>query len=496
MSHTHRQRVWSIDRLNMMQRLLTVPAFFIVSIVATITLMTLALKTQDGISDVINIAGRQRMLNQQHFQEVLLAGNGVPSSTKETRALLLESVAALRDGGAVRVGGKTVQIDAAPTETLRTRFDEQFRLITECISMADEYLEGSQSDGSQHGEITQLAERVQQTHDSADEAVSLYVQYAGGQLESSKRWAYASGGFAVLAGLLWCWFVANHTVTPLRRAATSLTHLACEDLTNVGRDFMDHASKTTEQATEASSAAEQVNANAQSLATAVNEFELSIREISGNTTKAASVAQHAVVAVEQTNATVLRLGESSAEIGVVIKAINSIAEQTNLLALNATIEAARAGEAGKGFAVVANAVKELAKETSKATEDIIRRVEAIQADTAEAIDAIGQVSGIISEINESQNAIAGAVAEQTSMTSEISRNISEVASGSKEIAFNILVVADNAKDTTAGSEKTMATASAIESMAADLMALVGETEAATGRHHHEPTSRLHTSKSA
>ena len=87
-----------------------------------------------------------------------------------------------------------------------------------------------------------------------------------------------------------------------------------------------------------------------------------------------------------------KLGESSAEIGNVVKVITSIAEQTNLLALNATIEAARAGEAGKGFAVVANEVKELAQETAKATEDIARRVLAIQGDTTAAVAAIEEIS--------------------------------------------------------------------------------------------------------
>ena len=270
-------------------------------------------------------------------------------------------------------------------------------------------------------------------------------------------------------------YVARETVGPLRRSATDLRHLSTHALTDVSRRLRRNAENTSDQATNASGAAEQVSANAHSLATAVEQFEESIKEIAANASNAASVARNAVSATEQTNHTITRLGESSVEIGNVIKVINSIAEQTNLLALNATIEAARAGEAGKGFAVVANEVKELAKETSRATEDIIGRIEAIQADTQQAVMAIGLVSEIISEIDESQNAIAGAVEEQTAMTSEISRNIADVATGSHEIARSITKVAAAAQSTTSGSDETMVTAASIEQLAEDLMMLVGHT---------------------
>ena len=153
-----------------------------------------------------------------------------------------------------------------------------------------------------------------------------------------------------------------------------------------------------------------------------------------------------------------------------IKVITSIAQQTNLLALNATIEAARAGEAGKGFAVVANEVKELAKETAKATEDISQKIEAIQTDTRGAVAAIGQISSIINQINDIQNTIASAVEEQTATTNEISRNVAEAAKGSAEIAQNITGVAQAAKETSAGVQD-IRTRRRVTQMAAELQKL-------------------------
>jgi methyl-accepting chemotaxis protein len=184
------------------------------------------------------------------------------------------------------------------------------------------------------------------------------------------------------------------------------------------------------------------------------------------------VAKNAVSVAHSTNETVKKLGESSSEIGNVVKVITSIAQQTNLLALNATIEAARAGEAGKGFAVVANEVKELAKQTAKATEDIGQKIEAIQGDAKGAVKAIEEIGTIISQINDISNSIASAVEEQTVTTNEIGRSVAEAAKGVGDIARNIGGVAVAAKNTTQGANDTQKASQELSQMAARLQAVV------------------------
>ena len=247
-----------------------------------------------------------------------------------------------------------------------------------------------------------------------------------------------------------------------------------EELSAVSEQMSSNAEETSSQANVVSAASEQVSKNIQTVATATEEMSSSIKEIAKNATEAARIATSAVRTAESTNATVGKLGDSSAEIGQVIKVITSIAQQTNLLALNATIEAARAGEAGKGFAVVANEVKELAKETAKATEDISRKIEAIQGDTKGAVEAIGQITTIINQLNDISNTIASAVEEQTATTNEISRNVSEAAKGSSQIVENIVSVATAAKSTTEGATNTQTAAQELARMAAELQRLVGQ----------------------
>jgi methyl-accepting chemotaxis protein len=263
------------------------------------------------------------------------------------------------------------------------------------------------------------------------------------------------------------------TIDSVNKNAQALAS-AAEELTATSQQMSSNSEETATQSNVVAAASEQVSKNVATVATSAEEMSASVKEIAKNANEAAKVATEAVKVAEETNRTVTKLGASSIEIGKVIKVITSIAQQTNLLALNATIEAARAGEAGKGFAVVANEVKELAKQTAAATEDISQKIEAIQSDTKGAVTSISQIGKVIAQINDISNTIASAVEEQSATTNEIARNATEAAKGSSEISKNITQVSEAAKSTTEGANNTLTAATELAKLAGDLKGIVAK----------------------
>ena len=339
---------------------------------------------------------------------------------------------------------------------------DTLRNVGRLVSQAFSRITKESTDREQAAELAAKVEAVLDVVQSAVDGdftreISVSGDDAVGQL---------AGGLSSLLATL------RESMSTIGQTADALG-VAAEQLTILSQGMGDGASVTSDKAASASSSSSEVSASIQTVASAAEEMTASIREIAQNATEAASVATGAVGVASQAQDTVASLGESSAEIGQVIKVITSIAQQTNLLALNATIEAARAGDAGKGFAVVANEVKELAKETAKATEDIGRKIEAIQGDTSGAVSAISEISEVIGRINDIQTTIASAVEEQTATTNEIARSVTEAAGGANGIADDISQVASAADDTRQGAQNTLQSATELSTMAAELKAQVG-----------------------
>lgn len=251
---------------------------------------------------------------------------------------------------------------------------------------------------------------------------------------------------------------------------------ASEELSSVASQMTRNAAMTSEKSTTAAANSEEVSKGVQTVATNTEEMVASIKEISKSSSEAAGISKDAMKRAQETNITITQLGDASHEIGNVIKVISSIAQQTNLLALNATIEAARAGDAGKGFAVVANEVKELAKQTAKATEDITNRIGAIQESSKGAVSAIGTIAKVIEQINGISMTIAAAVEEQTATTNEVSRVMQESTSAVDGITQIVRAVAGAARESETGANQTLDAAKGLSTLAVKLRELVKRIE--------------------
>jgi PAS domain S-box-containing protein len=260
----------------------------------------------------------------------------------------------------------------------------------------------------------------------------------------------------------------------LRQLAEAADTLEAQsrELVKSSEDLFRHSEDTSREALSASSASEEVERSVTTVAASVEQMSSSIREIASNASQAATVARGAVTTSDGAKSTMNRLGVSSREVSKVAELISGIAQQTNLLALNARIEAARAGEAGRGFAVVAGEVKDLARQTAGATQDISGRVEQIQTDSGNAAEALSQISGVVNHISEFQQIIAAAVEQQTATVEQIAQSLSQAALGTGEIARNVTLVASAAQGTSAIAEKAHHTAVQVKVVAADLTKLV------------------------
>ncbi|RYZ53771.1 MAG: PAS domain S-box protein, partial [Proteobacteria bacterium] len=262
-----------------------------------------------------------------------------------------------------------------------------------------------------------------------------------------------------------------NVVQELAEAATQLA-AASEELNASSTQMVQNSAQTNAQATSAAKSADDVSKGVLLVSTNTEQLQVAIKEISKNASEASTMTSMTKQEAHATNLTIQKLGESSKEIGNVIKVISSIAQQTNLLALNATIEAARAGDAGRGFAVVANEVKELAKQTARATEEITSKIGAIQGDSADAVKAILKIGSSIEKLNGISISIAASVEEQSATSEEVARVVRDSSVGVKGIAGNIKSVSEAAHHTSVGAEQIQDASRSLHDLASRLQQIV------------------------
>ena len=260
-------------------------------------------------------------------------------------------------------------------------------------------------------------------------------------------------------------------IDTLTETASQLS-AATEEFGATASTLLQSAERTSEDAVNATAAAEQVNSGIQTVAASSEEMTSTIKEIANNTNGSSKMAQDCQVEAKNTSDVMDSLNQSSEEIGTITKVISSIAQQTNLLALNATIEAARAGEAGKGFAVVANEVKELAKQSAVAAEEISNKIMAIQETSGRSVTAVKNISKTIDEISGSFHTVAASVEEQSATTNEVSRIIGESGAAVTQISEVIRQVSANAQESSSGAQQVQTAARELNSLAEKLNGLV------------------------
>ena len=449
-------RSWHIGH-----KLCLVPALFVLVLAGSVMLVSAGVAQLSDDARIIDMIGRQRVLNQQIVKEALLKQRSYDVDIQYAISVFEDTLTALISGGDVILTlgqSETVNLSAAPTQVISQKLQEQQVLFARLLEQIDHVRSTEASTIARIAAMEELLIANDELHFVINDAVKLYTEYSQATVARMIRMMVIIALAATGLGLMISYFIGRNIFKSIRSAAKNLAQAAVH-LSSITQQSSAAAQQNASIAQQVETGAVDQSQRVDEVNTALQELSVTIEQMSASTQDAASTGSSAVQTAEGT-------GESSKKIGELISAITDIAEQTNLLALNAAIEAARAGEAGRGFAVVADEVRKLSEHSSTSAGEIKDVVKVALNDIQSTVEGIRMVACKLQELS-------GAIQQQAAAVGQVSGTMNEIAAVAQSNSAGAQQLSAAAEQQNAAHQQISASAQQLLATAEVLEQLVG-----------------------